>query len=157
VRTGRNDITNDIALGLAVSLDEAERLKLELNPALPMKRKLDEIIEARLSDIFELIENHLKKIKRNGLLPAGIIIVGAGSHVDNIEQLARQTLKLPAKLFDPTSHNHLKTQIRDAAWVVAYGLCLYGLDNAKPGPAFTLPGLQQAKKRFSSWLQELLP
>ena len=43
------------------------------------RRKLDEIIAARLTDIFELIDAHLKKIKRDGLLPAGIIITGGGS------------------------------------------------------------------------------
>jgi cell division protein FtsA len=69
---GSTDITNDIALGLRVPLEEAETIKLGTNAASYPKKKLDEIIEARLSDIFELIERYLKKIKRNELLPAGI-------------------------------------------------------------------------------------
>lgn len=123
---GSNDVTNDIALGLRVSLEEAEQLKLGGNQAIGLKKKLDEIIEARLTDIFESVEAHLKKIGRNGLLPAGIIIVGAGGNLENIERLAKTSLRLPARLFDVTQAAHLKNQIRDASWVVAYGLCLSG-------------------------------
>ena len=69
---GSTDITNDIALGFQVPLEEAENMKKDGTQAFERK-KLNEIIEARLSDIFELIESHLKKINRSGLLPAGII------------------------------------------------------------------------------------
>ncbi|OHA99223.1 MAG: cell division protein FtsA, partial [Candidatus Zambryskibacteria bacterium RIFCSPHIGHO2_12_FULL_39_47] len=74
---GSTDITNDIALGLKIPLEEAENVKIGgLGSTSFPKKKLDEIISARLADMFELIENHLKKIGRNGLLPAGIFIIG---------------------------------------------------------------------------------
>lgn len=123
---GSNDVTNDIALGLRVSLEEAEQLKLGGNQVIGLKKKLDEIIEARLTDIFESVEAHLKRIGRNGLLPAGVIIVGGGGNLENIERLAKSSLRLPARLFDVSQASHLKNQIRDASWVVAYGLCLSG-------------------------------
>ncbi|MEN9647908.1 MAG: hypothetical protein RLY57_712, partial [Candidatus Parcubacteria bacterium] len=67
---GSNDITNDIALGLRIPLEEAEQVKLGsvVGGNYP-KKKLDDIVGARLSDIFELIEAHLKKIGKSGLLP----------------------------------------------------------------------------------------
>ena len=65
------------------------------------KRKLDEIVSARLSDIFELIDAHLKKIKRDGLLPAGIILTGGGSSITTIQDLARASLRLPCKNCNP--------------------------------------------------------
>jgi len=79
---GGNDITNDIALGLKIPLEEAEDLKRGtiIGVTYP-KKKLDEIVAARLSDIFDLIEAHLKKIGRNGLLPAGIVITGGSSGI----------------------------------------------------------------------------
>jgi cell division protein FtsA len=93
---GSVDITHDIALGLKIPLDDAERIKLGSDTGVSVSRKkLEEIIDARLSDIFELIENHLKKIGRNGLLPAGIIMIGGGSGTPNIEEVAKATLKLP--------------------------------------------------------------
>ncbi|MBI2100332.1 MAG: cell division protein FtsA [Candidatus Vogelbacteria bacterium] len=144
---GSNDVTNDIALGLRISLDEAEKMKLEgSGSTVNIQRKLDEIIEARLSDMFELIENHLKKLGRDGLLPAGIIIVGGGAHVDDIEKLAKTTLRLPAKIFDPSTEPYLKSQLRDSPWAVAYGLCLSGLGNG-PGERPRGPGLTELLRR----------
>lgn len=127
---GGTDITNDIALGLRISLDEAEEVKIkqsdmekEINYS---RRKLDEIIVARLSDIFDLIEAHLKKIGRSGLLPAGIILTGGTSGLSTIEELAKATLRLPTKIASLNfSADQIKNGlVRDSSWLVAYGLCL---------------------------------
>lgn len=154
---GSNDVTNDIALGLKVSLEEAEQLKLGgRDQATGLKKKLDEIIEARLSDIFESVDAHLKKIGRNGLLPAGVIIVGAGGNLENIERVAKSLLKLPARLFDVSQATHLKNQIRDASWVVAYGLCLFGfglVSEESLGEKIA----HSTKSSFVKWLKEFWP
>ncbi len=126
---GSTDITNDIALGLKVPLEEAEQIKIGVitGSSYPRK-KLEEIIAARLSDIFELIEAHLKKIGRNGLLPAGIIITGGGSGLNSIDTLAKVYLKLPSRI---GSLNHIdpKSSFKDATWAVAYGLCIWGINS----------------------------
>lgn len=126
---GSNDITNDIALGLKISLEEAEQVKLD--PAHSHSRKkLEDIIVARLSDIFELIENHLKRIGKNGLLPAGIIFTGEGAKISPIEELAKVYLKLPSKISGALSGAQEKgIQIQDPKWSTAYGLCVLGLLN----------------------------
>src|SRR3989338_5629844 len=91
---GGNDITNDIALGLKIPLEEAEDLKRgTIVGTVYPRKKLEDIIAARLSDIFELIEAHLKKIDRNGLLPAGIILTGGGGSIGSIEALAKAALR----------------------------------------------------------------
>lgn len=124
---GSRDITNDIALGLRISLEEAERIKLgAVTGANYSKKKFDEIVSARLSDIFELIEAHLKKISRSGLLPAGIIITGGGSGLSSVEDLARAYLKLPSKISLVNIPHPVRNQIKDASWSVAYGLCIWG-------------------------------
>ena len=154
---GSMDITNDIALGLRVPLDEAERLKLNGDQLLTFRKKLDEIIEARLSDMFDLIERHLKKIGRSGLLPAGIIITGGGGNIENISGLAKEELHLPARVFTPTGENQGRPILKDSNWVVAYGLCLFGLggDNIEIS---IIPGIFRGVKRtFIHWLKELWP
>ncbi len=124
---GSSDITNDIALGLRISLEEAERIKLgAVTGTNYSKKKYDEIISARLSDIFDLIEAHLKKIGRSGLLPAGIIITGGGSGLSSVEDLARAYLKLPSKVSLVSIPHPVRSQIKDASWSVAYGLCIWG-------------------------------
>ncbi|MCE9644031.1 hypothetical protein K8Q93_02210 [Candidatus Parcubacteria bacterium] len=132
---GSTDITNDIALGLKVSLEEAERIKLgAITNTNFSKKRLDEIVVARLSDIFDLIEAHLKKLGRSGLLPAGIIITGGGSGLSSIEDLAKAALKLPSKVALLTVPQGGKQQVKDATWSVAYGLCIWGFsgDSSRP-------------------------
>ncbi len=123
---GGSDITNDIALGLKISLEEAESIKLGSVTSLNVsKKKLEEIVSARLNDIFELVELHLKKIGRSGLLPAGIIITGGSSSITSVEELARTYLRLPSRIASLNISNG-KFQIKDSSWSVAYGLCIMG-------------------------------
>jgi cell division protein FtsA len=128
---GSTDITNDIALGLKVPLEEAEQIKIgAITGNSYPRKKLEEIIEARLSDIFELIEAHLKKVGRSGLLPAGIVITGGGAGLGTIEDLARVALRLPSRVgtvnFSIADTVKDKQHFRDASWAVAYGLCIFG-------------------------------
>lgn len=168
---GSTDITNDIALGLKVPLEEAEQIKTgAVSGNAHPRKKLEEIIEARLSDIFELIEAHLKKIGRNGLLPAGIIITGGGAGLSNIEEMARTALRLPARIgtISITSPQDLREKqsdrprerqvFRDATWAVAYGLCILGM-SAEEGPNITGGShiIGTARKSFLAWLKQFLP
>ncbi len=151
---GSNDITNDIALGLKITLEEAEKIKRgALSSASYSKRKLDEIVAARLTDIFELIDMHLRKIKRDGLLPAGIIITGGGSGIATIQDLARASLKLPSRIatLDPGQNG----KVKDASWAVAYGLCMWGSSDTDEDTAIGIA--KQTKKNLISWLSQFLP
>ncbi|OHB07925.1 MAG: cell division protein FtsA [Candidatus Zambryskibacteria bacterium RIFCSPLOWO2_12_FULL_39_16] len=122
---GGSDITNDIALGLKISLEEAESIKLGgVTSTSYSRKKLEEIVSARLGDIFELIEVHLKKIGKFGILPAGIIITGGSSSLSIIEDLARSYLRLPSRIASLNIIGSEKFQIKDSSWSVAYGLCI---------------------------------
>ena len=131
---GSNDITNDIALGLRIPLEEAETLKHGgITHSSYPKKRLDEIIGARLSDMFELIDAHLKKIGRNGLLPAGIIITGGGSSIGTIEDFAKASLKLPSRVAHLNFPEKEKGKVKDALFAVALGLCILGLQEEDSG------------------------
>ena len=131
---GSTNITNDIALGFKIPLEEAENLKIQRRDVGNTKRKLDEIINARLSDIFELVQSHLKKIGRNNLLPAGAIIIGGGANLETIENFAKEYLELPAHAsslvvpfvtYAPQAPNEgiVNKKVIESSWAVAYGLC----------------------------------
>jgi cell division protein FtsA len=154
---GSMDITKDIALGLKVSLDEAESIKLgSVIGGDYSKKKVDEIIEARLSDIFELIGNQLKRLKRSELLPAGIIITGGGSSINNIEEIARNQLKLPAKIGPIDYSLNNKFKIRDNSWYLALGLALSA--NSESTNNQSIKGnMKEIKKFFKSIFSQLLP
>ena len=155
---GGIDITNDIALGLKIPLEEAERLKLKsISEPQYSRKKLDEIIAARLSDIFELIETHLKKIGRSGLLPAGIVLTGGGSGIEIIEDLAKSSLKLPSKVASVSfERNGKKEQLKDASWSVAYGLCVWGLGSGDE-TSLSLRLAKTTKNKLVNWIKQFLP
>ena len=160
---GSNDITNDIALGLRIPIDEAENIKVgTIGEMQYPKKKLDEIILARLSDIFDLIESHLKKIGRSGLLPAGIILTGGGSGIETIEDIARASLKLPSKIASINLISNIKdSQLKDSTWSVAYGLSLYGLNNkdyiTTSNPVGVGGHFKNSIKSMNGWFQQFLP
>lgn len=118
---GSAHITNDIAIGLKCDLGLAERIKKEFGACLAAKSKsssrlykieqpgpdpalkfpqkmLVKIIEARTSEILEQTNKELKKISRQGLLPAGLVLTGGGSKLPGIVELAKKKLKLPVKI-----------------------------------------------------------
>jgi len=154
---GSSDITNDIALGLKISLEEAENLKIGNAPLGSFSRKkLDEIIEARLSDIFELINTHLKKVGRNGLLPAGIVLTGGGANTVNIEQSARANLNLPAKALTSLLGANSKIQVKENIWSIAYGLCLIGKDGLVEN-SFGSNFAKKAHLNIVNWFKQFMP
>ena len=154
---GGIDITNDIALGFKISLGQAEFFKrgnIEENFS---KKKLDEIVEARLSDIFELIENQLKKIKRSGLLPAGIVFVGGGASTPRLEELSKSILKLPAILGATDIFGNLKTKLRDSSWFTALGLVISSRDNSGYSEGSFRNLFKDFKNIIKSSIKQLMP
>src|SRR3989344_1009958 len=154
---GGADITNDIALGLKIPLEEAENLKIGgMGSASYSKKRLDEIVSARLYDMFELIENHLKKIGRNGLLPAGIFITGGGGGIGTIEDFAKIALKLPSRIATTTQMGE-KTSIKDSTWAVAYGLCVLGFSKEEIENLGLKNRMSRAGGKISEWMKQFLP
>lgn len=156
---GSTDITNDIALGLKVPLEEAEQIKIgAITGSSYPRKKLEEIVSARLSDIFELIEAHLKKIGRNGLLPAGIVITGGGSGLSNIEDLAKVALRLPSRIGTVSLGIQEKQSFKDSTWAVAYGLCILGAHADEDMPIDNSSVIISTLwKKVVLWVKQFLP
>jgi cell division protein FtsA len=162
---GGTDITNDIALGLKVPLEEAESIKLgSITRSTYSKKKLDEIITARLSDMFELIEAHLKKIGRNALLPAGIIITGGGSGLGNIKDYAESSLRLPSHVAEIHFGDEKKGTAKESLWAVAYGLAILGFNAEDEQRSVGIQNVNLLKERgrkglrtLSDWISQFLP
>jgi cell division protein FtsA len=147
---GSSHITDDIALGLRISLEEAERVKVgRLSGAMYPRKKVDTLIESRLADMFALIDKHLRSLGRRGPLPAGIIISGGGSGVGSISDIAKGSLKLPSRLAE--LRLSADTKIRDATWAVAYGLAIWGLTGDTNAPKKSMGAA------VSKFFQQFLP
>ena len=154
---GSEDITNDIALGFKITLTEAEKFKFgDTGPEYP-KKKLEEIVRARLSDIFELVENHLKKIKRSGLLPAGIVFIGGGANVSGLAEFAKAELKLPARVGSTEIFGNAKTKLRDPGWIPVLGLLSYSRDLGLESEGSFAGLLKDLKNTIKGGLRQLMP
>ena len=154
---GSTEITNDIALGFKIPLEKAEALKLGNSTEEFSKKKLDEIIEARLCDIFESIENNLKKIKRSELLPAGIVFVGGGANTPMLAELSKSTLKLPSSIGATEIFGNTKTKLRDPAYFNAIGLLTSGKDNGNYNDSSINNFLKDIKNAIKSSIKQLMP
>ena len=153
---GSNDITNDIALGLQTSLDIAEDVKIQKNKNYP-KNKTEEIVHARVTDILEFIERHLESIKKNRLLPAGIIFSGGGSRLEFLEDYAKKILQLPAEkisIYRVSKKTKRNVNI-GPQYSVAYGLCFMG-DGHQTFKKNIL-NFKKMKKNILNLLNQIMP
>lgn len=145
---GGMHITNDIAIGLRCSIDTAEKVKLLYGHSNPKEvtkgQEIDlsaiddqeqekvsrlevvEIIEARLEEIFEYVTRELKKISRDGKLPAGVVLSGGGSKLPGLAQFAKNELRLPVSLGAVQNINTVIDQVEDPSFATACGLILWG-------------------------------
>lgn len=171
---GSNNITTDIALGFQVGLEEAEKMKINYGKDnVSSRRKLEDIIEARLDDIFEIIKNHLKKINREEMLPGGIILTGGGSSLFSLEEMARSELNLPAKIGIPSNsaNNIIKSitsnsnsikdlVLNDPAWSTVLGLCMTKIKDEK-NPSIADGNVKNISsniiKNTIRWFKNLIP
>jgi len=145
---GSEYITNDIAIGLRTSVDVAERIKIKAGSCLPKEfkkqnrleyaavgakeegdfsqKEVAEIIEARVEEILEGVDNELKKIGKSGMLPAGVVLTGGGAKLPGLVEIAKQTLRLPASLGYPQELVSNLDQVSDMSFATAVGLVLWG-------------------------------
>ncbi|MEK7144109.1 MAG: cell division protein FtsA [Patescibacteria group bacterium] len=156
---GAGNITNDLAIGLKCPINVAETIKLSFGSALAKdvssgKEKIDlheidknlksmisrrfisEIIEIRLAEIFEFVNNELKLIGKMAQLPAGAVIVGGGAKMPGLAELAKQELKLSAQIASPEIgefeliNADFENQLDDPEFAEAVGLLLEGRDQS---------------------------
>ncbi len=155
---GSTNITNDIALGFKIGLDDAEHVKIGGITTINFPRKkLDDIIDARLADMFELIETHLKKLGQSQLLPAGIILTGGGASLGHIDEIAKKSLALPAKVAVIHAGDPSKSPFKDSSWSVAYGLCVWGLSTDDSGSVNFSKTAKKVKGKVSAFIKQFLP
>ncbi len=168
---GSDHITADLAIGLRVALDIAERTKLEHGearagklskrdevdiakysteemPRMMVSRKMiAEIIEARAEEIFEMVNGELKKAGRESKLPAGVILTGGGSKLRGLVDLVKDQLRLPVFLGSLENVATPIDKIKDAQFSTALGL-IYFAELEESGAV--IRPLQWARRVFNS-------
>jgi cell division protein FtsA len=142
IPVGSTNLTNDLAIGLKTELEIAEKVKLEhailddsnkdVNAKVEHEGKnhlfeveeIKMITEARIEELFELIDKELKSVKRSRKLPGGVVFVGGGSKLSGIEAFARDKLELSARLGSLQPLSGLVDTVEDRSYATAVGLML---------------------------------
>jgi len=179
---GSMHITNDIAIGLRISLDAAEKIKLKYASALAKKIKDDdkidlsafdqnekekvskkyvsEIVDARLDEIFCMIRNELKKIGKDGMLPAGAIFTGGGSKLEGLIEYTKDSLRLPAQVGYPIIEmSGMVDKIDDPIYTTSVGLMLWGLEEShlQKSPSISFDKLGGVGDKVKSFFKNFMP
>jgi cell division protein FtsA len=174
---GGEHITGDVAIGLRLSPNVAEEVKVQYGHARaaqmpPEERftvspfdgasaqvmprwKLSEIIEARVEEIFSLIRQEIKRSGYDGLLPAGVVLCGGTAQLSGIQELGRDVLGLPVRVGAPRELQGLVDRISNPAHAVGAGLIGWGLTvDTRPQLRRPSSGLLRG---FLNWLRVFLP
>lgn len=177
---GSEHITNDLAIGLRTSIETAEKVKLSYGHAvvhdIARKEEIDlsqidpqeeetvskkhvaEIIEARLAEIFFMVDKELKKIERSGKLPAGVVLSGGGAKLSGIVDLAKKELKLPAQIGFPENITGVIEKLDDPVYATATGLVLWGYTHAgKQKTSTPIASVSDTIGKIRKWFKNFLP
>ena len=153
---GATNVTNDLAIGLRFSLNDAEKIKVRLNKLMEDKKYEDEIdlthfdieseqrklslqtaingiIKPRLEEIFSLIDQEIENSGYKALIPAGIVLTGGGAQTVLAKETCASIIPLPLRIASPPKIGGLVDEILNPAYTSSVGLLMYGFNQSKIG------------------------
>jgi cell division protein FtsA len=113
------------------------------------KKSLTDIIEARVSEIFSIVNKELKNISKHKLLPAGIVLTGGGAKLPGIKDLAKREFKLPCRIGIPRFYSAFH---EDPAFSAVYGLAIEGFSMEEDDTPFSGSFGSKIKKIFKIFI-----
>ena len=145
---GGVNITNDLAIGLKTDPEIAEKIKLD-HAVAKMRHEsagisvkdgeeihtfnsteIDEIVDARLEELFEAINKELKKAGRAGQLPSGVVLTGGTANMKHMSEYAKEKLGLAARVGTPTGFGGVAEDAEQPEYASAIGLMLIDAENS---------------------------
>ena len=162
VPAGSNNVTNDLAIVLAIDPSLAEEIKqrfvtgnfdTEKSPVIKIgregkdervfdRKEVEEVVKARLDEIFGEIRKKLKAAKYDQRLPEGIILVGGGAKMRDIDLFAKKSLEAAVKIGTPKGLGGVSDAIEKPEFATAVGLAMLAAEEGQ----YTPVGGKKAKK-----------
>lgn len=149
IPVGAKNVTNDLAIGLRVSLETAEKIKIALSDKkqndkdesdemdlgrlgvieikkISKKTLLEGIIRPRLNEIFTMVKIELEREGIANRIPSGAIVTGGGAETAGVIDSAKRMLSLPVRIGVPKGVGGLIDDIMLPSFATVVGLLLYG-------------------------------
>ena len=151
---GGDHFTNDLAVGLHVTVEEAEQLKqvyghcvvtaipqmneIEIGGDLSVgnlgggqtarvirQRFLAEILEPRARELFTMMRDNLRQGGVLEALGAGVVLTGGGAKMAGLLDNAESLLRVPARVGHPVPLSRMPQELTGPEFSVAIGMLLY--------------------------------
>ncbi len=155
---GAAHVTNDLAIGLRTAVETAEAVKLNYGAAIAAavdrreecdlsaldprendtvsRYHVAQIIQARMEEIFSLVQTELQRIKKAELLPGGVVLTGGGAKIPYCVPLAKEVLRLPVRRGEPQPLGGMFDRVDDPAYATVVGTALFALRDSNDGGVF---------------------
>jgi cell division protein FtsA len=148
VPVGGDHFTNDLAVGLHISVPEAESLKMNYGhcvvTAIPSSSELDlvgdddqgvvrtikqrslsEILEPRARELFQMVRESLRQGGVLEALGAGCVLTGGGARMAGLLEVAESLLRVPARMGFPVPLSRMPEELIQPEFSTAIGMLLY--------------------------------
>lgn len=151
ISMGGSHITNDVAVGLRCSIQDAEQIKISsgcaMSSLLPSDQLIEvplvggrksreisravltKIIEPRVEEILSLVGQEISDSGYKHLLSSGVVLTGGPSLMEGITELAEFTFELPVRRGTPNYLSGLVDVVSSPLYSTAVGLLMYGMKN----------------------------
>jgi len=153
---GGDHVTNDLAVGLNLSTQQAERLKVKYGAAMVdlgargrripippetgfraqevLSRDVNTIMHARMEEIFELVKSRIgdEVLKRN--FGAGVILTGGGARMKRVQDLASRIFEMPCHVGYPKEVSGIAVPAECPEYASVVGMLKYGMRAMNDSP-----------------------
>ncbi len=141
---GGDHFTNDLAVGLHITAEEAEELKriygncvvtsvptlneIEIGrgqPRMVRQRFLAEVLEPRARELFTMIRDNLRQGGVLEALGAGCVLTGGGARLVGLQDGAEFLLRVPVRVGSPIHMSRMPAELEGPEFSTAIGMLLY--------------------------------
>lgn len=176
VALGGKNVTNDLAIGLRTTVEQAEDLKLMHGAALASMVDAEEmipvagvagrtprdisvnvlasIIEPRMEEILSLAARELKKILRPDQLTAGLVLTGGGAMLRGTVELAEQLFDMPVRLGEVSAFDHIPEDLATARYATVLGLGVYGAGHEPQSGGRASGSVRGIFRKIENWISK---
>jgi cell division protein FtsA len=171
-----DQITNDIAMALRTPTSDAEEIKIRHGVAMhtmadpeemievpgvgdrpprPLSRqRLADVIEPRVSELFELVQAELRRSGYEELLSSGVVLTGGSSVMHGMVELGEEVFHMPVRIGAPQYEGGLADVVCQPRYATAMGLVIEGLAQRRRGiMARETRSVRQVFGRVKSWFE----
>ena len=173
VSLGGKNVTNDIAIGLRTSVEQAEAIKIAHGAAMasmveaeemititgmmnrPSKEVsrnvLSSIIEPRIEEIFSHVAKEIRKAGIRDIPAGGILLTGGGVLLPGTIELAEQIFDMPVRIDKIKNIEHIPDELNSTRYAASHGLICYGFEN-EPVKGTKSGSMKGWLKKFEDWI-----